>query len=104
MIDCIKCKNPITVHESHDTAEGNVCARCKIAELEADNDALQSQLDEHESSCGWSLEDEDWTAYRTDCGHLFEFNDGGPVENKCKFCMYCGKPISLPTDEPKEGK
>jgi hypothetical protein len=36
MIDCIKCKTTITVHESHETPEGNMCNACKIAELEVE--------------------------------------------------------------------
>lgn len=26
----------------------------------------------------------------TECGHVFVFNDGGPEDNKAKFCQYCG--------------
>jgi hypothetical protein len=43
--------------------------------------------------CVWTLEDEDGSAYQTSCGEMFEFNDGGPAENKAKFCQYCGKAL-----------
>ena len=44
--------------------------------------------------------------YATACGELWEFNDGTPSENKCKFCPYCGKPLRVvPYEgEPLEGE
>lgn len=50
-----------------------------------------------------------WTAiddgpYETECGHLWEFNDGTPAENKAYFCMYCGGELvdhlAFPADAP----
>lgn len=38
--------------------------------------------------CRWKV-DEDGI-YQTDCGNDFCFTDDGPVENKMKFCCYCG--------------
>jgi rRNA maturation endonuclease Nob1 len=26
----------------------------------------------------------------TECGNVFTFDEGGPEENKAKFCQYCG--------------
>jgi hypothetical protein len=31
--------------------------------------------------------------WSTECGHAFEFNDGGPNENQIKFCGYCGSSL-----------
>jgi hypothetical protein len=43
-------------------------------------------------ACEWIEEDFDgaWHAF---CGgpfDLFQFNEGGPVENRFRFCPYCG--------------
>lgn len=40
------------------------------------------------SECSWSETDGVW---KTECGRMFEFNDGTPASNHCRFCMYCGK-------------
>ena len=47
----------------------------------------------------WWTEDDDGL-WLTDCAHTFEFNVGGPVENKQKFCGYCGKSLR---EVPAEG-
>jgi hypothetical protein len=48
-----------------------------------------------EGVCEWSpdSEDESGDTWRTGCGRLFTLNDGGPRENKMKFCFHCGKRI-----------
>ncbi len=53
------------------------------------------------SVCRWK-EDEFDGAWDTDCGNRFEFNAGGPKENRAQFCIYCGKKIKaikMPADE-----
>ena len=40
--------------------------------------------------CTWTLNDFDGNNYKTQCGNLFEYNDGGPKENDAKYCCYCG--------------
>jgi ribosomal protein S27AE len=57
------------------------------------NAALRACAEAPETPCAWTLEDEDGRAYQTSCGEMFEFTDGGPVENKAKFCQYCGKAL-----------
>jgi hypothetical protein len=42
--------------------------------------------------CVWT-EDWDGGSWETSCGEGFCFNDGGPEENKTRFCCYCGKPV-----------
>jgi hypothetical protein len=46
--------------------------------------------------CRWS-QDENWgddlDLWETDCGEAFQFMDGGPAENRIRFCCYCGKPV-----------
>jgi len=89
MINCIKCKTEITVHESHKTPDGNVCNTCKIAELEA-------QLAEYECECEWKLVSDgpDFDEfYETTCGSAFSFTDGTWHENDYRHCPKCGLPI-----------
>lgn len=41
--------------------------------------------------CAWR-EDADGN-WHTDCGHIFCFNDDGPIKNGFKFCGYCGSDL-----------
>ena len=41
------------------------------------------------ANCNWG--EDDAGVWETDCGHSFEFIDGGPDENGFSFCPYCGK-------------
>ena len=41
-----------------------------------------------EKTCEWKEDGED--CFATTCKNLFEFNDGGPVQNGFEFCPYCG--------------
>jgi hypothetical protein len=41
--------------------------------------------------CKW-VENQDG-AWETSCSHIFEFTTDGPIENKAKFCAFCGKPV-----------
>jgi hypothetical protein len=54
-------------------------------------------------SCRWS-EDEDGN-WDTDCGERFFFETFGPIENRARWCLYCGrriKPVNFKqTDESK---
>lgn len=52
--------------------------------------------------CKWTeTVDGPWA---TGCGHIFEFYDGGPEENRQKFCGYCGEPIEVVKYvEPEDG-
>ena len=41
--------------------------------------------------------------WETQCGEVFEFIDGGPVENDQHYCGYCGgKLIAVPYADPVE--
>lgn len=43
---------------------------------------------ERTGRCGWTEDlDGNWG---TSCGETFTFTDGGPRENRAKFCQYCG--------------
>lgn len=43
-------------------------------------------------TCKWSEEDYSGL-WNTDCGNLFDLNEGTPSDNGMKFCCYCGKLI-----------
>ena len=40
---------------------------------------------------GWDAED----VWETACGEAYVFLDGGPADNKMRFCGYCGKLIDV---------
>ena len=44
------------------------------------------------TECVWK-EVWDGGEWETSCGEAFCFTDGGPHENKTRFCCYCGNPI-----------
>ena len=52
-------------------------------------------------TCAWTLDDEDGSVWRTSCGRLWEFTTDGPKENGMKFCMECGKPVTI-TESPRK--
>lgn len=43
-------------------------------------------------SCFWTYDLEDDTYY-TACSQSFMFNDGDWIENRFKYCPFCGKRI-----------
>jgi hypothetical protein len=46
--------------------------------------------------CEWRLDaDEHGDSWDTDCGHKYQFFDGGPIENGQRYCGYCGKPLKV---------
>lgn len=47
--------------------------------------------------CEWKPEDPDFMpgTYASACGELWSFIDGGPNENRVRFCHGCGKPVAL---------
>ena len=41
--------------------------------------------------CAWNeTKDGCW---ETNCDEMFVFEESGPLENKMKFCCYCGRPL-----------
>jgi len=48
--------------------------------------------------CAWT-EDVDGN-YDTDCGQMFCFIEGGPSENKMRFCCYCGLVLVVVPRQP----
>lgn len=50
--------------------------------------------------CFW-IHGDDWDAdyWDTQCGEAFTLLEGTPLENKMKFCPYCGRKL---VEEPHE--
>lgn len=47
-----------------------------------------------QDGCKWKCDpNPDCEFWETDCGKAFQFETGGPKENKMRFCSYCGKPL-----------
>lgn len=46
--------------------------------------------------CVWTRDtDPDTDAWDGSCGAKWCFTDGGPVENKMRFCPECGGPVKV---------
>ena len=83
--------------------------RGTYAEYDADREktalarsALLAHLEGGEL-CEWTLdEDPDFTAWNSACGEAWSFNDGGPAENRIRFCQGCGKPVKILPATPTE--
>ena len=50
--------------------------------------------------CAWR-QDEYTGAYHTECGHLWEFTEGGLADNDTRYCPYCGGQI---VEQPPAGE
>lgn len=46
-------------------------------------------------ACAWAADDDG--IWHTACGHSWEFTTGGPRDNACKFCPYCGATLAVVT-------
>lgn len=49
--------------------------------------------------CEWHFDDEYEVVWESSCGELWSFIDGGPKENRVRFCHGCGKPVALAAHE-----
>lgn len=47
-------------------------------------------------ACKWWDEDGCWAS---DCGVMFQFNEGDPTENGFNYCYKCGKRIEVEVTE-----
>ena len=47
------------------------------------------------ASCTWKQDEDYGDSWATKCCEMFVLNDGGPAENKMRFCPFCGKPIAV---------
>jgi len=94
----------VTFDDGHKQAIPVLEGKKEVLELVLSNIAEVKRLKKQE--CLWQRNDgfdgeEHWD---TACGNLYEFAEGGPVENKQKFCGYCGGRITLKGGEIKNDK
>ena len=52
-----------------------------------------------QQECKWTFDDDESNTWASGCGELWSFIDGGPAENRVKYCHWCGKPVVL-KDKP----
>jgi hypothetical protein len=64
-----------------------------IINLAAGRDGNGNEIESE--TCKWTFDSVEWEANKwdSDCGESYYFVDGGPDENKMKFCCYCGKSL-----------
>ena len=59
--------------------------------------AEQAKDAAEDAPCAWT-QDADFDmgdTYASACGELWSFIDGGPTENRVRFCHGCGKPVQV---------
>lgn len=47
-----------------------------------------------QTTCEWAPDDDDGT-WRSACGELWAFIDGGPAENRVTYCHHCGSAVQI---------
>ena len=52
-----------------------------------------------QQECKWTFDDDESNTWASGCGELWTYIDGGPSENRVKYCHGCGKPVVL-EDKP----
>ena len=52
--------------------------------------------------CDWSLDDEENGIWQSTCGEMWSFIDGGPKENRVRFCHGCGKSVDVVNEEARK--
>lgn len=71
----------------------------KVGCVNHDCDKCNSQPE----ACTWQLTDHEALIWESSCGEAWSFIDGGPEENRVRFCQGCGKPVTVvSTDEEPE--
>jgi Lar family restriction alleviation protein len=60
-------------------------------------------IDSAAVTCTWTLADEESAMWQSSCGEAWTFIDGGPVENRVRFCHGCGKATAIAALQPEGG-
>jgi hypothetical protein len=77
-----------------------VCEDCQGSEEKHDLlEAIRTHL-AHTEACKWTFDDEESNTWASGCGELWSFIDGGPAENRVKYCHGCGKPVEIGVPAP----
>ena len=75
---------------------GDLDAECRVSQmLLAGNGKLQERikaLEAEDGKCKWAYDD-NYDMWETECGEAFCLESGGPIDNKMKYCPYCGKQL-----------
>lgn len=94
-------------------SEGNECTMMQMVlreprwaakRIQAGEDAIHQLKNTSSNSyekCEWKeMQDGPWV---TTCQHLFEFVDGGPIDNLFTHCPYCGNSlVEVPYEEEND--
>lgn len=51
--------------------------------------------------CAWTY-DTSTDSWDSACGEKWQFNDGGPAENNCRFCQGCGGRVAARPQEASD--
>ena len=80
--------------EGHDEA-GDYWGDCEMRCDYTMQPVAAAPAQDEPSECDWRQEDDENMpqTYRTRCGQLWSFIEGGPADNSVKFCHCCGKPV-----------
>ena len=72
-------------------------ARAAVLEYEAKQRLIEKEIEleklkQQSKPCEWQQEDSEHMpdTWRSDCGVLWSFIDGGPIDNDMKHCCGCG--------------
>lgn len=67
----------------------------RLEAMRQERDAALARVDAAKAApCVWAEEGEG-EYWSTRCGQANWFADGGPAENRYRFCPYCGNPIEV---------
>lgn len=58
-------------------------------------DRLEELQAHAQRKCAWTRDVDDGDTYDGDCGIRWSFVDGGPSENRARFCPACGGVINI---------
>lgn len=89
---CLHCGSENSTIISKLTGHRVECNQCRSMgpERPTEAEAIAAWNRRYVKKCTWTLEDEDYGTYKTNCGHMFTLLEYGPKENKMEFCCYCG--------------
>ena len=89
----LDCKLNERIEKSYNKQyeDDNQITRAILDELNFLDKMIKKLEDLGNSTCNWYQDEEDSSAFSSDCGVQFTFNEGMPSENYMKFCCKCGK-------------
>lgn len=61
-------------------------------------ETLRAEQEDRAEKCTWKYDDSDYY-WSSACGEDWCFTDGGPEENRVRYCQGCGRPVELEQQE-----